>query len=244
MEIFKDGDWGVVCDDYFGVLDAQVACRQLGYHDKGAKTKTDVPSSTPDLPFLITNTECNGEEERLLDCSHDVPSSYSCHASETAGVDCVMVPPNFAEGEVRLADVQEEGNYVSGFLAIFTDGEWGYFCGELDHNVSQVACRDLGYFDKGKKLLQKFLDEPRLEFFLAYIHPSVALSQQARSRLTTITLAPVTPSCQDTEEAAKERKLLCRNVCNLSLNMVAVHTLRSFSVWWNRNLETKEKCAL
>ena len=77
-----------------------------------------------------------------------------------AGVDCLVAPPNIPEGQVRLEFQQQHGNRVQGVLKIFTQGQWGYFCGELKHNVSQVACRSLGYYDKGTTSLPPFLVFP------------------------------------------------------------------------------------
>ena len=74
-----NGDWGTVCDDLWGMSDAQVACRQLGYSTDGVISY--VGPASPYGPGTCTicfdNLSCIGSEASLFECpSKDVQSYW------------------------------------------------------------------------------------------------------------------------------------------------------------------------
>ncbi|MGC6417669.1 MAG: DUF4215 domain-containing protein [Bradymonadia bacterium] len=85
VEIFSNGEWGTVCDDFFDLADARVVCRQLGFAD-AERIDVDVPGG--DGPILLDDVECLGDEERLLDCASRGLGQHNCVHSEDIGVVC------------------------------------------------------------------------------------------------------------------------------------------------------------
>ena len=86
LEIFHDGRWGAVCDDYFSNVDAGVACRQLGY--SGGLDRGNRRHAPAGMEFWLDNVGCSGSEPRLDMCPHPGWGKHSCQAREAVSVRC------------------------------------------------------------------------------------------------------------------------------------------------------------
>ena len=63
-----------VCDDEFTLVNADVACKELGY--TGALNYTMESHYGPTSShFAMDDVHCDGTEARLLDCPHSGPHS-------------------------------------------------------------------------------------------------------------------------------------------------------------------------
>ena len=105
-EDMSDGDgWGVLCDDYWTDVEADVACRQMGYAGsvgKGGKyLDSHFGAPDEDVTIWLDNLMCEGDETSLLDCprrrGNQSPGAgnllvgeHNCLPSETVGVRCTM----------------------------------------------------------------------------------------------------------------------------------------------------------
>ncbi|XP_019639388.1 PREDICTED: scavenger receptor cysteine-rich domain-containing group B protein-like [Branchiostoma belcheri] len=133
VEVFHNGQWGTVCDDFWEQADAEVVCRQLGY--PGAVRSTSRASFGQGTgPIWLNNVGCSGSESRLQNCSHGGWGTRNCGHHEDAGVVCT---------DIRL--VGGSGNH-EGRVEVFHNGQWGTVCDDFwEQADAEVVCRQLGY---------------------------------------------------------------------------------------------------
>ncbi len=87
VEIFYNGQWGTICDDYWNIQDAEVVCRELGYHYAiRALPGYLVPDGTGQI--WLDNVGCNGREQNLTNCYHRGWGVHNCRHYDDAGVEC------------------------------------------------------------------------------------------------------------------------------------------------------------
>merc|ERR1712038_466471 len=87
-----DRVWGTVCDDGWDDRDANVVCKQLGYHSgkRLELNETETRSRSHDEEVIhMDDIECIGSETSLLDCHYEtLPFEGHCRHFEDAGVIC------------------------------------------------------------------------------------------------------------------------------------------------------------
>ena len=97
LEIFHDGEWGTICDDYFDPTEADLSCRLLGYdgavEDWGRyRTGYFGPGTGP---IVLDNLGCTGKESGLLQCPRHgglAVREHNCRHTEDVSLRCGMAP--------------------------------------------------------------------------------------------------------------------------------------------------------
>lgn len=84
VEIYHNGTWGTVCDDFWGFNEARVICRQLGFAGVQFYTVHHGLGSGPIMRAL----ECNGNEIQWKDCHSYDWNTTKCNHHEDSGVIC------------------------------------------------------------------------------------------------------------------------------------------------------------
>ena len=97
VEIFHDGYWGTVCDDYWDIKDAQVVCRELGYQEAiGAPMRALFGEGNGHI--WLRNVHCLSNESSIEDCEHAEWNANSyCYHFEDASVICSNYTGSFGK---------------------------------------------------------------------------------------------------------------------------------------------------
>ena len=84
--------WGNICDNSFGIIDAHVICKMLGFPTAiaalGHSTADNLYGIPSETDFVLSNLDCAGTETSVFRCPLTGEEDEDCLASEIAGVKC------------------------------------------------------------------------------------------------------------------------------------------------------------
>uniref|UniRef100_A0A672JV58 SRCR domain-containing protein n=1 Tax=Sinocyclocheilus grahami TaxID=75366 RepID=A0A672JV58_SINGR len=124
VEVYYNGEWGTVCDDYWDLTNTAVVCRELGCGET-SNTMCAAHFGPGSGKIWMDDVICSGSESSIFDCSKTKMGDHNCEHST-----------------VRLVG----GNSpCSGRVEVHHDGQWGTVCGDdWDMTDAKVVCREVG----------------------------------------------------------------------------------------------------
>lgn len=94
VEIFLNGTWGTICDDSWGIEEANVICRMLNFTEGALSTQCCGFYNGYGVPTKIwlDDVHCVGDEQSIAECRHGGWGRHNCRHTKDVGVVCKHTP--------------------------------------------------------------------------------------------------------------------------------------------------------
>ncbi|XP_059361042.1 scavenger receptor cysteine-rich type 1 protein M130-like [Carassius carassius] len=130
VEVYYNGEWGTVCDDYWALTNTAVVCRELGC-DENSNTMRAAHFGPGSGKIWMDNVRCSGSESSIFNCLKTKMGDHNCGHSEDVGIIC---------SGIRLVG----GSRCSGKLEVPHGNTWYTVCDAVfDQKDAEVVCREL-----------------------------------------------------------------------------------------------------
>ncbi|XP_042201225.1 deleted in malignant brain tumors 1 protein-like [Callorhinchus milii] len=139
VEIYYKGTWGTVCDDSWGSLEAEVACKQLGC-GSAVNTTAAAPCGRASGQVWLDEVRCTGNESALWECATSPWGQHDCHHKEDVSIVCT------GHRMLRLVNGQHS---CEGRVEVFYNETWGTVCSDvmgmelMGLEAAEVICKQL-----------------------------------------------------------------------------------------------------
>ncbi|XP_014601015.1 PREDICTED: uncharacterized protein LOC106785245 isoform X2 [Polistes canadensis] len=109
VEVKILGVWGQVCDDGFGMINADVICKELGFPLGALEIKPGGYYGNLDPPtrFMVDQLKCRGNETSLRHCDFEGWGVHNCQPEEAVGVVCKTAVDTCQDGHWKCENSPE-----------------------------------------------------------------------------------------------------------------------------------------
>lgn len=114
VEIKVYDQWGYVCDDKFGMRDADVLCKEMGFSLGASEVRGSsfYPANkkmkrNDHTVFMMDELDCKGDEKSLRECDFNGWGVHDCNEEEVLGVVCKL-PVMSCPLDYWLCDTSQE----------------------------------------------------------------------------------------------------------------------------------------
>ncbi|XP_074978643.1 scavenger receptor cysteine-rich domain-containing protein DMBT1 isoform X1 [Caretta caretta] len=137
VEVLHNQQWGTVCDDSWGLSEAEVVCRQLGCGTALSAPHGAHLGQGSDRVWL-DEVQCTGTEAALTECKARPWGEHGCNPGEDASVVCSD------QGQLRLR-LTSGPSSCSGRVEVLINDTWGAVC-DAGWGLPEagVVCKQLG----------------------------------------------------------------------------------------------------
>uniref|UniRef100_A0A674JTF3 Soluble scavenger receptor cysteine-rich domain-containing protein SSC5D n=1 Tax=Terrapene triunguis TaxID=2587831 RepID=A0A674JTF3_9SAUR len=137
VEVLHNQQWGTVCDDSWGLSNAEVVCRQLGCGTALSAPRGAHFGQGSDRVWL-DEVQCIGAEAALTECKAKPWGEHGCNPGEDASVVCSD------QGQLRL-QLTSGPSPCSGRVEVLINDTWGAVC-DAGWGLPEagVVCKQLG----------------------------------------------------------------------------------------------------
>ncbi|XP_072131441.1 scavenger receptor cysteine-rich domain-containing protein DMBT1-like [Mobula birostris] len=134
LEVYYRGSWGMVCDDSWDLVDANVVCRQLGC-GYALEYKTHGYCGRRPPPVWLDEVRCSGNETFLWECPSAPWAEHDCSQKEAVTLTC---------SEHKKLRLQDGGSRCKGRIEVWYNGTWGTVCStNLYGKSAEVICKQM-----------------------------------------------------------------------------------------------------
>ena len=133
VELYRDDQWGTVCDANFTQEEAKLVCNSIGRADSEANWNHAFHGGGTGS-VKMANLDCLGTEATIFDCGYTNDTAACSHSND------ITVRCNLA---VKF-DVSKTNK---GALLVYNGNKWGRVCANnWDFREAEVACREMRFF--------------------------------------------------------------------------------------------------